>query len=531
MIYNTSFSNNTLWLPYYITILIHVSFICNMCPDAYNNVMTSHNNPQEHYDIVLVWAWIMSATLAALLHELHPSLKIGIFERLWEIAKESSDAMNNAGTWHSAFCELNYTPQNTDGSVDISKAIHIVESFEVSKQFWAKLAEKGYFTSPKMFINRMPHCSLVFGDKDVQFLKKRYVAMQTTHLFHWMQYSEDPELIATWMPLVMNNRESQQRMAATYMDIGTDIDFGALTRGILDYLITHAQVSLHMQHDVHSLKQDEKGIWHITIKDTQANTTKYIQTPFVFLWAWWWALPLLQKSHIAERKWVGWFPVSGQWLVCTNPDVIARHNAKVYGKAALWAPPMSVPHLDTRIINGQKQLLFGPYAWFTTKFLRKGSFLDLPLSVHWYNISTMLGAWAHNIPLTRYLVNQVMQSMDNRMNALREFVVDAKKEDWKLVEAWYRVQIMKADKKEWWKLQFGTEVIVSADKSLATLLGASPWASTSVEIMISVIEKCFSHISAEQIQELIPSYWHKLRHHIDMTKQIREWTHSVLEIE
>jgi malate dehydrogenase (quinone) len=470
----------------------------------------------------------MSATLWALLHELNPLLKIGIFERLWEIAKESSDAMNNAGTGHSAFCELNYTPQNADWTVDINKAIWIIESFEVSKQFWANLAEKGYFTSPKIFINSIPHCSLVFGSKDVKFLKTRYEWLQTCHLFHWMQYSEDPEVIKTWMPLIMENRDPTELIAATYMPIGTDIDFGALTRAMVNHLTKTEYVSLHLNHEVKNLLQDDKWMRTISVRDTKAHTTFDIQTPFVFIWAGGWALPLLQKSHIAERKWLGGFPVSWQRLICNNPAIIEKHGAKVYGKAALWAPPMSVPHLDTRIINWKKQLLFWPYAWFTTKFLRKGSFLDLPLSIHYYNIITMLGAWAHNIPLTKYLIDQVRQSTSDRLDALRDFVIDAKKEDWDLKEAWYRVQIMKADKKQWWKLQFGTEVIVSADKSLATLLGASPWASTSVDIMLEIVEKAFPEYGVEEIRKLIPSYGVKLRDDEKLAKEVRGESHSVL---
>ena len=139
----------------------------------------------------------------------------------------------------------------------------------------------------------------------------------------------------------------------------------------------------------------------------------------------------------------------------------------------------------------------------------------------------MLWAWAHNIPLTKYLIDQVRQSTEDRLDALRDFVKDAKKEDWDLKEAWFRVQIMKADKKQWWKLQFGTEVIVSADKSLATLLGASPWASTSVDIMLEIVEKAFPEYK-EDITRLIPSYGVKLRDDEKLAKEVRGESHSVL---
>lgn len=484
----------------------------------------SHN----HYDVVLVWAGVMSATLAALLHELQPSLKIGVFERLWEIAKESSDAMNNAWTWHSAFCELNYTPQKSDWSIDISKAIGIAESFELSKQFWAYLAGKWYISSPQVFINTMPHCSVVFGKEDVQFLKSRYVAMQTSSLFQGMQYTEDPSLIASWMPLITQWRPSDQPIAATYMDIWTDIDFGALTRSIFAYLQTTWAVEVALHHDIRSIKKLPDGWREIHIANVKNNTKRVVTTPFVFIGAGWRALPLLQQSGIKKARQFGWFPVSGQWLVCENPDVIAQHEAKVYGKAALWAPPMSVPHLDTRIINGKKKLLFGPYAGFTTKFLKKWSFLDLPLSVHWYNIKAMLGAWIHNIPLTKYLIQQVSQSSQARLEALKEYYPEAKAEDWQLMEAWYRVQIIKADAKKWGVLQFGTEVVVAEDTSLATLLGASPWASTAVDIMLRIVEQCFPQYTKDAIKTLIPTYWESLHANPSLLTEMRQKINAVL---
>ncbi len=478
----------------------------------------------------------MSATLGTFLHELDWSLKIGIFERLDEIAKESSDAMNNAGTGHSAFCELNYTPENDDGSIDISKAIGIVESFEVSKQFWAYLTEKKYFNTPGSFINTIPHSSLVFGEKDVKFLKARHAAMEKSNLFQGMEYSEDHRIINQWMPLIMKNRNPSHPIAATRMSIGTDIDFGSLTRQLISHLTSSSNVSLHINHEVKNLSQDAEKMRHITVRDTKTWKNKELQTPFVFIGAGGGALPLLQKSGIKERKWFGGFPVSGQWLICNNPNIIAQHEAKVYGKAGLGTPPMSVPHLDTRIINGKKALLFWPYAWFTTKFLKTWSFLDLPLSIHYDNIRSMLWAGAHNWALTKYLIDQVIQSPKDRLEALREYVVDAKMEDWDLKEAGYRVQIIKADAKEWGKLQFWTEVVVAQDGSLATLLGASPWASTSVSIMLDLLKKAFPQkINSSQweskLQEMIPSYGKKLSGDVELTKKVREWSHKILELE
>ncbi len=481
------------------------------------------------YDITLVWAWIMSSTLLALLYELDPTLRIAVVERLDMIAQESSSVMNNAWTGHSAFCELNYTPEASDGSVSISKAVSIIESFEVSKQFWSSLMLKWYLSTWDKFINRIPHCSIVFWDKDSRFLKTRYDTLQSCHLFHGMKYSEDREKIKQRMPLVMKNRTSKEKIAATYMDIGTDIDFWKLTHQILDYTVSTNKANLYLGYDVSHISQSTNTIWTVDIYNQKEKIKKRLTTKFIFVGAGGGALPLLQKAGIVEKKWVWWFPVSGQWLVCTNPDIIAQHEVKVYGKAALWAPPMSVPHLDTRMIDGQKALLFGPYAGFTTKFLKQWSFWDLPFSIRWYNIVAMIWAGIHNIPLTKYLIDQVLQSSEDRLAALREYVIDARKEDWLLKEAWYRVQIIKADKKDGGILQFGTEVIVSQDKTFATLLWASPWASTAVSIMLEIVEKCFPQYT-DSISELIPSYGKKLADDKILTKEVRDWSHTILWI-
>ncbi len=482
----------------------------------------------QQYDIVLIWAGIMSATLATLLHELDPNLTIAIYEKLDWLALESSDARNNAGTGHSAFCELNYTPQAEDGSVDIGKAATITQAFELSRDFWATLVEKWY-GDPDQWIHTVPHCSVVFGEEDVQFLRTRWEAMVQNSLFAQMQYSEDPDQIRVWMPLVMEGRDPHQRIAATYMTQGTDVQFGSLTRSMIAHLIQSGAVSLFTHHEVTDLRQQD-GTRHIDVTDRRQHHSSTISAGFVFLGAWWKALPLLQKSWIIERKGLGWFPVSGQRLVCINPDIINQHGVKAYGKAALWAPPMSVPHLDSRIIDGRKALLFGPFAWFTTKFLKTWSWWDLPLSLAWHNIVSMFGAGLHNIPLTRYLIQQVLQSPQDRIAALREYMPTAHAHDWQLKEAWYRVQIIKPDSSQGWVLRFGTEVIVSWDKTLATLLWASPWASTAVEIMLRIVEQCWPQY-VDQIGTLIPSYGQKLSDNPVLLEEVRERSKKLLKLD
>jgi malate dehydrogenase (quinone) len=487
-------------------------------------------------DVVLVGAGIMSATLAVLLKELQPDLKIEIFEKLDKVAAESSDAWNNAGTGHSALCELNYTPQKSDGTIDISKAVKIMESFEVSKQFWAFLVEDGYFSSPKTFINNVPHLSFVSGDEDVQFLKKRYKALKANHLFEEMTFSDNVKTLKKWIPLMMNDRPTDQLVAATKSDRGTDINFGELTRSLFGHLKGSNDVAVFLNHEVKKLSQDEQQYWTLEIQDELNDERKHIKAKFVFLGAGGGALRLLEKSGIEEGEGFGGFPVSGQWLVCKNDSIVQQHYAKVYGKAKVGAPPMSVPHLDSRIIDGKRELLFGPFAGFSTKFLKGGSYLDLALSITQDNIFPMISAGIHNLALTRYLIEQVMLSFEEKIETLREFVPNAHADDWELAVAGQRVQVIKKDEEEGGVLEFGTEVVASADGTLAALLGASPGASTSVSIMLELMKKCFeTQMNSEEwlakLKTMIPSYGLHLNDDRLLAKVIRNQSHRVLGLE
>ncbi len=367
---------------------------------------SKNSNPDKTVDVVLIGAGIMSATLGMMLKELQPDITIDIFERLDVAAAESSDAWNNAGTGHSAFCELNYTPQLEDGSVDTKKAVSIAESFEVSKQFWSFLVKSKLVDSPENFIRSIPHMSFVWGENNVDFLKKRYAKLQESDLFKGMVYSEDAKQLTEWMPLVMKDRNPAEKVAATRMDLGTDVNFGALTRMMFNKLQSKSDVQLHFHHDVKKLKQ-KNGLWEVKVKDETTGQKRVIKAKFVFIGAGGGSLPLLEKADIPEGNGFGGFPVSGQWLKCVNPEIIEQHNAKVYGKASVGAPPMSVPHLDTRMIDGKRALLFGPYAGFSTRFLKHGSLLDLPLSIKANNIRPMISAGLDNLPLTKYLIDQV----------------------------------------------------------------------------------------------------------------------------
>jgi len=494
--------------------------------------MTGKSKSDSTVDVVLIGAGIMSATLGVLLKELQPDLSIEIFERLDVAAAESSDAWNNAGTGHSAFCELNYTPQLADGSVETKKAVSIAESFEVSKQFWSFLVRNKIVDSPETFIKSIPHISFVWGKDNVEFLRERFNKLQKSDLFKGMTFSEDPKELAEWMPLVMNDRDPKEKVAGTKMELGTDVNFGALTRMMFNYLQKKEKVSMHFDHEVRKLKQKD-GLWEVKVKNETTGKKRVVKAKFVFIGAGGGSLPLLEKAGIPEGNGFGGFPVSGQWLKCVNPEVIESHNAKVYGKASVGAPPMSVPHLDTRMIDGKKALLFGPYAGFSTRFLKHGSLLDLPLSIKINNIRPMISAGLDNLQLTKYLIDQVRQSPEDRMTALREYLPAAKMEDWELETAGQRVQVIKKHEKHGGVLEFGTEVVTAADGSIAALLGASPGASTAVSIMITLMERCFGdQLKTEEWQKklksMIPSYGQPLNGNAQLTDEIRiQTTHAL----
>ena len=485
--------------------------------------------------IVLIGAGIMSATLGVLLKILHPNCEIEIFERMDKAAAESSDAWNNAGTGHAAFCELNYTPQLEDESVDAKKAISIAEQFELSRQFWSYLVAENNIEAPEKFIHSVPHLSFVWGQENVDYLKKRFDALRINPLFTDMNFTTDFDVLTSWMPLVMNGRSKSEPVAGTYMKLGTDVDFGELTRQLLHYLSHLEGVTIKYSHDVKKLRQRDDKTWRIKIKDRSGNQSIKTSADFVFIGAGGGSLLLLEKANVMEGEGYGGFPVSGQWLKCSNPHVIQQHAVKVYGKASVGAPPMSVPHLDTRIINGKKELLFGPFAGFSTKFLKNGSYLDLIKSIELDNIVPMISAGLHNISLTKYLIQQVLQSNEDRIEALRHYFPNAVAADWELLQAGQRVQVIKKDEKEGGVLEFGTEVICTNDGTLAALLGASPGASTAVHAMIDLLQRCFtdefeSEEWQKKLQKIIPSYGKSLNENPKLCTEIRINCSQILKL-
>lgn len=478
-------------------------------------------------DVILIGAGIMSATLGTLLKELVPDWKITVFEKLASAGEESSNEWNNAGTGHAALCELNYTVEKPDGSVDVSKALKINEEYQVSKQFWSYLVNNDLIRNPQDFIMPLPHLSMVQGERNVSFLKKRFEALANNPLFQGMEFSDDPRKLMEWIPLIMDGRNSNEPIAATRIESGTDVNFGALTRMLFEHLQSK-NVDVRYKHSVEDIKRTNDGSWDLKVINVESGLVEHHQAKFVFIGGGGGSLPLLQKTGIPEGKHIGGFPVSGLFMVCKNPEVVAQHHAKVYGKAKVGAPPMSVPHLDTRFIDNKKSLLFGPFAGFSPKFLKTGSMFDLLGSVKPDNVFTMLAAGAKNVPLTKYLIQQVMLSKEQRMEELREFIPNAKSEDWDIVVAGQRVQVIKdTDAGGKGTLQFGTEVISAADGSVAALLGASPGASTAVSVMLEVMKRCFpQHLEAwePKIKEMIPSYGVSLLQHPELIHDIHTST-------
>ena len=486
----------------------------------------------QQIDVALIGGGIMSATLGTLLNQLDPSLKIQAFERLDAVALESSNPWNNAGTGHAALCELNYMPDSADGSLpNAAKAISINEQFQLSRQFWSYLVKTKVLGKPETFIHSTPHMTFVRGEKDVDYLRRRAEVLGKQPLFKGFEFSTDPKKIAKWAPLLIEGRDSGEVIAATRIESGTDVDFGAITTQMFDHLKTQ-KVRVQLGHEVVKLRRINEG-WHLTIKNRKTNETTYVASKFVFVGAGGWALKLLQSAGIPEAKGFGLFPVSGSFLRTTNAVIVAQHQAKVYSQASVGAPPMSVPHLDTRVVNGETSLLFGPFAGAIPKFLKNGSLLDLPRAIRPSNLLPYLSVAATNLGLIKYLVTELVKTKEQQFDALKSFVPNANARDWTLIVAGQRAQVIKRKNNGLGALQFGTEVVSSADGSIAGLLGASPGASTSVHIMLEVLEKAFPERISEwqpKLKKMIPSLGQSLNADKDLAAKVLADTAKILKL-
>jgi len=489
----------------------------------------------ENTDVLLIGGGIMSASLGTWLHELQPDWKQTMVERLDGVAEESSNGWNNAGTGHSANMELNYTPQREDGSIDIAKAIEINEAFMISRQFWASQVQLGTLQQPRSFINSTPHMSFVWGDKNVDYLTRRYAALQKSPLFQGMQFSTDQQQIKKWAPLIIEGRDPAQKVAATWTPLGTDVNYGEITRQLVGTLQKQPGFTLELSTQVTEFTREDDNSWLVTVENRTTGEKHSIHAKYVFIGAGGASLKLLQKTGIPEAENYGGFPVGGSFLVTENPAITAQHTAKVYGQASVGAPPMSVPHLDTRYLDGKKVVLFGPFATFSTKYLKNGSLLDLFSATTTHNVMPMAHVGVDNFDLVKYLIGQVMLSDEDRFNALKEYFPEAKQSDWKLWQAGQRVQIVKKDAEKGGVLKLGTEIVTDQQKTIAALLGASPGASTAAPIMLNVIEKLFpQQVKTPQwqarIKQVVPSYGQKLNNDPALAQQVWDHTAEVLQL-
>ncbi|WP_325168137.1 malate dehydrogenase (quinone) [Mammaliicoccus vitulinus] len=496
--------------------------------------MITMDNKQPK-EIILIGAGILSTTFGSFLKNVEPDWNIKLFERLDQPAIESSNEKNNAGTGHAALCELNYTVEQEDGSIDVEKATEINEQFEVSKQFWSYLVKHKSIENPKEFIRPLPHISFVMGIRNVDFLKRRYDALKSLPMFEGLTYTEDHKVLAEWMPLMMQGRNSNEPLAASKIDEGTDVNFGELTRKLVKNIEQHDNAQVHFRHEVVDFKQLDNSKWEVKVRNLVTGETETHVADYIFIGAGGNAIPLLQKTKIPESKHLGGFPISGAFLVCNNPKVVREHNAKVYGKEPPGTPPMTVPHLDRRYIQGKESLLFGPFAAIGPKFLKNGSNLDLFKSINTSNVVTMLSSGVKNLSLVKYSIQQVLQQKEDRMKELRRFVPNAKDEDWDIHIAGKRVQVIK-DTEEHGRgfIQFGTEVVNSEDHTVIALLGESPGASTSVSVALEVIEKNFPQYIESwepKIKEIIPSYGESLIEDTQLLQKIRKQTAKELQLE
>ncbi|WP_333500328.1 malate dehydrogenase (quinone) [Kluyvera sp. CHPC 1.2972] len=500
-----------------------------------NSAAYADTDTTEKTDVLLIGGGIMSASLGTWLQELQPDWKQVMVEKLDKVAMESSNGWNNAGTGHSANMELNYTPERPDGTIDVTKALEINEQFMISRQFWSSQVKRGILNNPHAFINSTPHMSFVWGDKNVEYLGKRYDALQKTTLFQGMKFSTDHQQIAQWAPLVMAGRDPQQKVAATWTPVGTDVNYGEITRQLIGSLKKNNHFTLQTSSEVTEFKRNGDNSWHVTIEDVNSGKQHAIDAKYVFIGAGGGALKLLQKTGIPEADNYAGFPVGGSFLMTENPDVTRQHMEKVYGQASVGAPPMSVPHIDARFIDGKRVVLFGPFATFSTKFLKQGSFFDLLSTTTTSNVMPMTHVGLDNFDLVKYLVSQVMLSDDDRFAALKEYYPEARKEDWKLIQAGQRVQIIKKDADKGGVLKLGTEVVVDQQRTISALLGASPGASTAAPITLNVIKKLFpeqfnSPEWQSKIRGIVPSFGQNLNGNVALTQQVWDDTAATLEL-
>lgn len=480
-------------------------------------------------NVVIIGAGIMGTTFATLAKELAPELDITILERLDKAGAGNSWAFNNAGTGHEANCELNYTP--VDGEViSVEKALKIHAQFNVAKQFWAYLLKKGAIKNPTSFINPTRHCTLV-SESSIEELKLRFNEMSAHHFFEGMRYSDDFDEIKSWIPYTMEGRPRHEKMAATIVETGTDVNFGALTEQMAGYATSQLGVKIEYGVHVQRVHRSPAGSWLLETRQN-GNAVQH-RADVLFVGAGGGAFPILKKSHLPfARRFTG-FPVGGRFLQAEiTEEQASQYRAKTYGKAEVGAPPMSVPHLDLRVAEGKHYLLFGPFASFKPVLEKGRGFLDYLSSMRLHDIPGLLNVAVEHFPLVKYLVSETFKGEKSMLDSLEKFAPGlSSRFNWQPVEAGQRVQIIKDG-----DLQMGTEIIVSTDKTYGTILGASPGASVSPEVMLRALEQlvpslCAGESAKEKLKEMFPEdKLEALINNPDHYREIRDTVNQTLGI-
>lgn len=479
--------------------------------------------------VIVIGAGIMGTTFAVLAKELAPELDVTILERLEGPGAGNSWVFNNAGTGHEANCELNYTPVDEE-VISVEKALKIHAQFNVAKQFWAYLVNKGAIQDPKTFINQTKHCTIV-SESAIEELRLRFKEMSAHHFFEHMQYSEDFDEIERWLPYLMEGRPRHEKMAATVIETGTDVNFGALTEQMANYAVNELGVKIEYGTHVKRVHRSPAGSWLVET-ERMGNAVQY-KADVLFVGAGGGAFPLLKKSHLPFRARFSGFPVGGRFLqAAITREQADQYRAKTYGKAKVGAPPMSVPHLDLRVANGQHYLLFGPFASFKPVLEKGRGFIDYLRSMRLHDLPGLLNVALEHFPLVKYLVSETFKGESSMLAELENFAPGiSRKFDWKAVEAGQRVQIIKDG-----DLQMGTEIIVSSDKTYGTLLGASPGASVSPEVMLRCLEQLLPAVVAgdearQKLKDIFPEdSLDTLSHNPERYREIRDVVNQTLGI-
>ena len=410
----------------------------------------------EDVDALIIGGGIMGATVALMIKLLQPDWKVKLVEQHNRVGLEASNEWHNAGTGHAALCEPNYTPDSKDGkTVEIDKAVATNNKFMTSLAFWSFLVEKSILPDAT-FIQPAPHILFVHGEEKREWLKRRVEKLSKLPAFAATEYSEDYDTIQKWSGLLCNGRPRSggEVIAASRHPDGTEVNYGLLTRHLVQSF-GELGGDVQLLSTVTALRQQADKRWLVAVhKADLTDSNQVVRARFVFAGGGGGSLSLLQMAGIPEVQGYGGMPVSGKFLVCQKLDVVEQNLNKVYGPAAVSAPPMSVPHIDFRSLYGKDVIFFGPFAGFSPMLFKvSGTPLDWLATINWHNVLPMAKMAMSNLPLVKYLIKEIFASKGAQLEALREFYPAAKPEDWTMVWAGQRIQIVNPKG----ELQFGDE--------------------------------------------------------------------------